>query len=134
MKTKEEEDDETNCIIVNISDLLTLPQKEAANHLGISDSMLCKRFKASTKRKWPYRYLKKLEKSIKCLESMKNLGRLTPQDLKRLDELISERNKLLNPVSIKLGTINESILKRLSERNNDNEELAAKMLNRMKQL
>jgi hypothetical protein len=36
---------------------LTLPQKEAAAKLGISESMLCKRFKECTRRKWPYRYV-----------------------------------------------------------------------------
>jgi predicted DNA-binding protein (UPF0251 family) len=40
---------------VEITDLLSLPQKEAAKRLGISESMLCKRFKESTRRKWPYR-------------------------------------------------------------------------------
>jgi hypothetical protein len=42
---------------VDITELLTLPQKEAASKLGISESMLCKRFKESTRRKWPYRYV-----------------------------------------------------------------------------
>jgi hypothetical protein len=37
---------------------LTLPQKEAAAKLGISESMLCKRFKECTRRKWPYRYVR----------------------------------------------------------------------------
>lgn len=99
--------------------------------------MLCKRFKASTQRKWPYRYLQKLEKSIKCLESMKKVGRLTINDLRRLDELKRERNNLLNPVSISLGNINESILKRLSllKKNNieeDNDEIAVRALKKMK--
>ena len=51
----EEESEEGNYI--DITDLLTLPQKEAAKRLGISESMLCKRFKECTKRKWPYRYV-----------------------------------------------------------------------------
>ena len=42
---------------IDITDLLILPQKEAAKRLGISESMLCKRFKECTKRKWPYRYV-----------------------------------------------------------------------------
>lgn len=37
--------------------LEVLPQKEAAVRLGISESMLCKRFKECTQRKWPYRYV-----------------------------------------------------------------------------
>jgi hypothetical protein len=44
-------------IFVDITDLLALPQKEAATKLGISESMLCKRFKECTRRKWPYRYV-----------------------------------------------------------------------------
>lgn len=43
---------------IDITDLLTLPQKEAAKKLGISESMLCKRFKECTRRKWPYRYVR----------------------------------------------------------------------------
>jgi hypothetical protein len=42
---------------IDITDLLVLPQKEAARRLGISESMLCKRFKECTRRKWPYRYV-----------------------------------------------------------------------------
>jgi len=42
---------------IDITHLLPLPQKEAARRLGISESMLCKRFKESTPRKWPYRYV-----------------------------------------------------------------------------
>jgi hypothetical protein len=45
---------------IDITDLLTLPQKEAAAKLGISESMLCKRFKECTRRKWPYRYVRTL--------------------------------------------------------------------------
>ena len=46
-----------DCNYIDITDLLTLPQKEAARRLGISESMLCKRFKECTRRKWPYRYV-----------------------------------------------------------------------------
>jgi len=42
---------------IDITDLLVLPQKDAARRLGISESMLCKRFKECTRRKWPYRYV-----------------------------------------------------------------------------
>lgn len=49
-----------NCTYVDITDLLVLPQKEAAAKLGISESMLCKRFKECTRRKWPYRYVSSL--------------------------------------------------------------------------
>jgi hypothetical protein len=42
---------------IDITHLLHYPQKEAAKKLGISESMLCKRFKESTPRKWPYRYV-----------------------------------------------------------------------------
>lgn len=41
-----------------------LPQKQAANKLGISESMLCKRFKECTKRKWPYRYVSRIMRAF----------------------------------------------------------------------
>lgn len=88
--------------LIDITDLLPLPQKEAANILGISESMLCKRFKESTKRKWPYRYLRKIEKIIVHLNKLKKNGTISHQDQIRLDELLAQKNECLEPVKIRI--------------------------------
>ena len=63
----------------------------AANKLDVSESMLCKRFKEITNRKWPYRFVAKLEKEIEiCKEE------------KVREELIKQKNILLVPVSIRV--------------------------------
>lgn len=51
-------------LLTDITPLLSLPQKVAAAMLGLSESMLCKRFKACTQRKWPYRQLCKIDRAI----------------------------------------------------------------------
>eukprot|EP01101_Sappina_pedata_P006880 TRINITY_DN3526_c0_g3_i1.p1 TRINITY_DN3526_c0_g3~~TRINITY_DN3526_c0_g3_i1.p1 ORF type:complete len:821 (+),score=224.52 TRINITY_DN3526_c0_g3_i1:125-2587(+) len=84
---------------IDITDLLSLPQKEAARRLGISESMLCKRFKERTKRKWPYRYLRKIEKVIKALKASRNLDK---DERERLNTLIVERDICLQPVHIRI--------------------------------
>jgi hypothetical protein len=83
---------------VDITALLVLPQKEAAAKLGISESMLCKRFKESTRRKWPYRYLRKIEKMIHKMES----SDLTSEELKKLEFLREERSSCLKPMKIRV--------------------------------
>eukprot|EP01129_Flabellula_baltica_P004320 TRINITY_DN1495_c0_g2_i2.p1 TRINITY_DN1495_c0_g2~~TRINITY_DN1495_c0_g2_i2.p1 ORF type:complete len:444 (-),score=98.72 TRINITY_DN1495_c0_g2_i2:128-1405(-) len=85
---------------VDITALLVLPQKEAAAKLGISESMLCKRFKESTRRKWPYRYLRKIEKTIKKLEE--NEGHLPPEENTKLEQLREERSSCLQPIKIRV--------------------------------
>lgn len=87
---------------VDITNLLPLPQKEAANLLGISESMLCKRFKESTKRKWPFRFLKKIEKTIKSLEHSRKQGSITQQDQLKLDDLLLKKDECLAPVRIRI--------------------------------
>lgn len=87
---------------VDITELLSLPQKEAASKLGISESMLCKRFKECTRRKWPYRYLRKIEKTIKNLEGLKKAGNISPQDESRLEEFLEQRRECLAPVKIRI--------------------------------
>jgi len=87
------------CVFTDITHLLTLPQKEAARILGISESMLCKRFKEQTQRKWPYRYLRKVERQMALKRKSK---RLTAEDIERLEHLESERNKCLSAVQIRL--------------------------------
>lgn len=88
--------------LIDITDLLPLPQKEAANILGISESMLCKRFKESTRRKWPYRYLRKIEKIIVQLNKLKKNGTISQQDQIRLDELLIQKKECLEPVKIRI--------------------------------
>jgi len=103
----------------DITELLTLPQKEAAHKLGISESMLCKRFKESTQRKWPYRYLLKLDKVIKILESQDKDGTISEEDRMKLNKLGAERVQCLHPVKIRISP-NESVLNLNLNNNNNN--------------
>ncbi|PRP87813.1 hypothetical protein PROFUN_04287 [Planoprotostelium fungivorum] len=97
-------------ILQDITELLTLPQKEAALKLGISESMLCKRFKESTRRKWPYRYLRKLEKVIKMLVVQESDGSMpSREDRDKLDRLVKEKEECLRPVKIRI-TANDRII------------------------
>lgn len=93
------------CVLTDITHLLTLPQKEAAKLLGISESMLCKRFKEQTQRKWPYRYLRKVERQIALKQKSK---KLSMEDMKKLDLLSKEREKCLSSVQIRLRPNNSS--------------------------
>ena len=97
--------------MTDITHLLTLPQKEAAKILGISESMLCKRFKEQTQRKWPYRYLRKVERQISLKKKSK---KLSVEDIKRLETLSKEREKCLSSVQIRLRPTNSD-----SKYNND---------------
>eukprot|EP01117_Protostelium_nocturnum_P009515 TRINITY_DN3399_c0_g1_i2.p1 TRINITY_DN3399_c0_g1~~TRINITY_DN3399_c0_g1_i2.p1 ORF type:complete len:617 (-),score=203.94 TRINITY_DN3399_c0_g1_i2:59-1909(-) len=101
-------EDNSNMILQDITELLTLPQKEAASKLGISESMLCKRFKESTRRKWPYRYLRKLEKVIKMLHLQEKEGGTSKEDREKLDRLEKEKEECLRPVKIRI-TANDRI-------------------------
>jgi len=93
------------CVLTDITHLLTLPQKEAAKILGISESMLCKRFKEQTQRKWPYRYLRKVERQISLKQKSK---KLSLEDIKKLEVLANEREKCLSSVQIRLRPNNGS--------------------------
>jgi len=86
---------------IDITDLLTLPQKEAAMRLGISESMLCKRFKECTRRKWPFRYLRKIEKTLK----MKPEDIITKEDQEKIKKLTKEREECLRPVKIRITSL-----------------------------
>jgi len=105
--TYEPVDSKSNAVVnsdynyVDITDYLTLPQKEAASKLGISESMLCKRFKECTRRKWPYRYIRKIDKIINML-SVQDGTPLSPEDKKKLDKLMKEREERLQPVKIRI--------------------------------
>jgi len=83
---------------IDITPLLTLPQKQAALKLGISESMLCKRFKENTRRKWPYRHIQKLDKMIRVLSSQK----IEDDTQDKLQRLQIERDECLQPVSIRI--------------------------------
>jgi len=87
---------------VDITSLLVLPQKEAATRLGISESMLCKRFKECTRRKWPYRYLRKIDKMLDMLTVNKKVDSLPQEDLEKIEQLKSEREECLLPVKIRI--------------------------------
>lgn len=88
---------------IDITVLLTLPQKEAAKKLGISESMLCKRFKECTRRKWPYRYLRKIDKIITMLNLHKADGQgMSEEDRDKLTRLHKEREECLRPVKIRI--------------------------------
>eukprot|EP01096_Ripella_sp_DP13-Kostka_P001939 TRINITY_DN1250_c1_g1_i2.p1 TRINITY_DN1250_c1_g1~~TRINITY_DN1250_c1_g1_i2.p1 ORF type:complete len:998 (+),score=435.21 TRINITY_DN1250_c1_g1_i2:310-2994(+) len=87
---------------VDITELLVLPQKEAAKRLGISESMLCKRFKESTRRKWPYRNLRKIEKVVNAMRAHKLDNCLTMDERDRIDRLQQEKRECLKPVRIRL--------------------------------
>lgn len=87
---------------IDITDLLVLPQKDAARRLGISESMLCKRFKECTRRKWPYRYLRKIDKVINILNLHKSDGVIPKEDREKLERLTKERDECLRPVKIRI--------------------------------
>ncbi|KAL6071284.1 RWP-RK domain-containing protein [Balamuthia mandrillaris] len=90
---------------IDITDLLTLPQKEAARRLGISESMLCKRFKECTRRKWPYRYLRKIDKIIGMLKLHSADGLVLDEDKEKLSRLRKEREDCLRPVRIRITSL-----------------------------
>ncbi len=89
--------------MVDITALLSMPQRQAAELLGISEGMLCKRYKECTTRKWPFRRLMKLEKKIASKHALlAKTGRLSPSDRLLLDNLIKEKDSLLTPVQIRV--------------------------------
>jgi len=91
-----------DCSYVDITLLLVLPQKEAAQKLGISESMLCKRFKECTRRKWPYRYIRKIEKMIRVLTLNKKSDGLPTEDQEKIQRLKKEKEECLRPVKIRI--------------------------------
>jgi hypothetical protein len=73
----------------DITDLLTMKQKDVANLLGMHKASLCKKFKMTTNRRWPYREHKKILRSIKIKKKNKK-------------SYIRRINYLLAPAIIKL--------------------------------
>lgn len=101
---------------MDITSLLGLPQRQAAEILGISESMLCKRYKECTQRKWPYRYLGKIEKKIVAKQAqLEKAGFLSPSDEATLASLLREREMCLTPVSIRVTESDPTSKKRKGE-------------------
>lgn len=94
----------------DISDLLNLPQIEAARRLGMPMSTLSKRWKEAVRvRKWPYRQVAKLDKEIMTLLHnipTSNEGEApspTPPEIEQaLGVLLRRRQEELRPVRIRL--------------------------------
>jgi hypothetical protein len=103
LKTKKKSRTGLDCNYIDITSLLVLPQKEAASKLGISESMLCKRFKECTRRKWPYRYLRKIDKMLQMF-SPKSGGYFAggTEDQEKIERLKREREECLQPVKIRI--------------------------------
>ena len=79
-------------VMTDVTPYLSLPQKIAAVKLGITESLLSKKFKEATNRKWPYRYLKKLEREMEHTKSMEEYA-----------NLLKRKNELLAPLSLPLS-------------------------------
>jgi hypothetical protein len=101
LKTKKKSRSELDCNYIDITPLLVLPQKEAASKLGISESMLCKRFKECTRRKWPYRYLRKIDKMLQMFSPKSGYFNGT-EDQEKIERLKKEREECLQPVKIRI--------------------------------
>lgn len=89
--------------IVDISQMLKLPQKTAAAVLGISESMLCKRFKEFTRRKWPYREMMRLNASITQIKSIMMRDGRTPQLEQDLETAQNALRECMMPVRIRFS-------------------------------
>ena len=76
-------------ILTDITPLLNLSQKTASSILGISESMLCKKFKEITNKKWPYRDIQKIDKLIDLAE-----------DPNQVQDLQYRRKQFFTPISI----------------------------------
>jgi len=64
--------------------------------------MLCKRFKECTRRKWPYRYLRKIDKMIRVLTLNKKSEGLPKEDQEKIARLKKEKEDCLRPVKIRI--------------------------------
>eukprot|EP01126_Amoeba_proteus_P040991 TRINITY_DN4399_c0_g1_i5.p2 TRINITY_DN4399_c0_g1~~TRINITY_DN4399_c0_g1_i5.p2 ORF type:complete len:139 (-),score=31.38 TRINITY_DN4399_c0_g1_i5:629-1045(-) len=64
--------------------------------------MLCKRFKECTRRKWPYRYLRKIDKMLRVLTFNKKMENFTKEEQEKITRLKLERDECLQPVKIRI--------------------------------
>ena len=95
---------------VDVTELLTMPQQEAAKRLGIPTSTLSKRWKEAVRgRKWPYRAVSKLDKEILTLmhnipPTSGNQPPQLPEDVESaLALLMRKRQEELKTVVIRLS-------------------------------
>lgn len=94
--------------VLDITHLLNMPQKGAADRLGLPVSTFSKKWKAATNgRKWPFRMISKLDKEILTL--MHNIPdnqpteEMPPHIAKELGRLLRERQNLIVPVRIRVS-------------------------------
>jgi len=69
--------------------------------------MLCKRFKETTQRKWPYRYVTKIEKVMQLLEK-ENYGDVSRDKTEKLNKLKQEHETCLLPVKLRIYASDKS--------------------------
>ena len=113
--------------MVDITALLGMPQREAAEVLGISESMLCKRYKECTKRKWPFRRLSTLDKKIAAKEALlARMGILSRSDQLLLEGFIKEKETILVPIQIRVTDSLDGRSKRKASREEYDERVEAK--------
>ncbi len=97
---------QSSCM-VDITALLGMPQQQAAEVLGISESMLCKRYRECANRKWPFRKVAKLDKEIAALlqavpQTGLDAGVLPEEVETQLTAMLKERAVDLRKISIRL--------------------------------
>jgi len=94
----------SNSNYVDITPYLNLPQKQAAQRLGIPTSTLSKRWKeAVCGRKWPYRCVCKLDKEIlTLLQNIQPGEPLSPEIEEALAKLLKRRKEELRSVIIRI--------------------------------
>jgi len=64
--------------------------------------MLCKRFKECTRRKWPYRYLRKIDKMLQMFSPKGEYSFAGSEDQEKIQRLKKEREECLQPVKIRI--------------------------------
>ena len=74
-------------LLTDITHLLKYPQRVAAAKLGMTESMLSKKYKEATDRKWPFRYVKRLEKEIEVTQDLDRVKKLEKQKQKHLSSV-----------------------------------------------
>ena len=92
---------------IDITDLLTLPQSQAAHILGVPTSTLSKRWKEAVRgRKWPYRTVTRIDKEIMTLLHNIPQGATSQQLPEEVEAslalLMKRRQEELKPVIIRL--------------------------------
>ena len=88
----------------DITELLNMPQSEAAKNLGIPASTLSKRWReAAPNRKWPYRRVGKIDKEVTTLLHNIPPNGVIPKDIEnKLSILIARRQEELKSIVIRL--------------------------------